>query len=221
MSSGPTGSVILGLYERGMTASPATRAALLARAGGAAADATLGDADRAAWGFLTGQFGAAQDAVLTCSACGEDVEFTLPAGFAPPGAEADAPVHFEHGGRAYTLRLPRLSDLGSGAFDPALLCPDGDWADPDFRAACQAALLAADPALQLDLSLTCAACGADQTHVFDVTGYVWARLEQAARALVRDVARLARGYGWSEAEISTTFRPSSRASAIRSSTAFS
>ena len=157
MPAGPTGSVILGLYEQGMTASPATRAALLARAGGATADATLGDADRAAWGFLTDHFGAAQDAVLTCSACGEDVEFTLPPGFAPPTAEPAETIKLDYDGHAHALRPPRLSDLASGALDLHALCPEGDWSDPGFRAACQAALLEADPALSLDLSLTCAA----------------------------------------------------------------
>lgn len=202
MTLTPSGAVILGCYERGMTASPATRAAILADAGGAPPDATLGDADRATWQFLTTQFGAAQDAVLTCSACDEDVEFSLPPGFAPPpGAQADDRVDFTYQGQTYALRLPRLSDLGRAGFDPRRLCPDGDWADAGFRDACQAALLQADPALRLDMSLTCAACAAEQTHVFDVTGYAWARLEQAARALVRDVAKLARGYGWSEADI--------------------
>lgn len=202
MSSGPTGSVILGLYEQGMTASAAIRAELLARAGGCCEPrVTLGDADRAAWQFLTDQFGASQDAVLTCSACGEDVEFTLPPDFSPHAGKAKETVHISHKGRDYDLRMPDLSDLSTGRFDPRELCPNGDWSDHAFREACQAALLVSDPALKLDLSLTCAACGSEQTHVFDVTGYVWARLEQAARALVRDVAALARGYGWSEAEI--------------------
>lgn len=210
MSAGPTGSVILGLYEQGMTASPADRAALLAHAGGGVSDATLGDADRAAWGFLTRCFGTGQDAILTCTACGESIEFTLPPGFAPPQMASKDDVRVTCNGETIALRLPRLSDLAGGVFDPRTLAPDVDWADPDFRTAAEAALLAADPALKLDLSLSCAACDADQTQTFDVTGFVWARLEQAAQALVRDVAKLARGYGWSEAEI-TAMTPTRRA----------
>ena len=210
MAAGPIGSVILGLYEQGMTASPAERAALLARAGGDASDATLGDADRAAWGFLTRHFGATQDAILTCSACGESIEFTLPPGFAPPQVRLQDELQVTQNSTAIALRLPRLSDLENGWFDPRKLAPDADWADPDFRQAAETALLAADPALKLDLSLSCAACDADQTQAFDVTGFVWARLEQTARALVRDVAKLARGYGWSEAEI-TAMTPTRRA----------
>lgn len=200
MAPDPTGSVILGLYERGMTASPVDRAALLAQVGGSDADATLGDADRAAWRFLRARLGPAQDAVLTCAQCGEEVEFTLPAEFAPPEAAADK-VTVDWNGNGVDLRLPRLSDLRAGGLRPETLAPDADWSDPGFRACAEDALLRADPALQLDLNLTCAACGADQTHTFDVTGFVWARLEQAARALVREVAKLARHYGWSEAEI--------------------
>ncbi|MEM1074203.1 MAG: hypothetical protein AAF665_15595 [Pseudomonadota bacterium] len=201
MTSGPTGSVILSVYEQGMTASPAVRAGLLARAGGSQPDAMLGDADRAAWSFLQDQFGAAQDAVLTCSACGEDVEFDLPDTFGPPSAAPNATVSFEHDDTGFVVRLPRLSDMRDGRFDPHVLCPEGDWTDATFRSACERALLAEDPALRIDLNLVCASCGEKQTHVFDVSGFVWRRLEQAARALVRDVAKLARGYGWSEAEI--------------------
>lgn len=214
MSAGPTGSVILGLYEQGMTASPADRAALLARAGGSASDATLGDADRAAWGFLTRQFGAAQDAVLTCTACSEDVEFTLPPGFAPPEIGSKDSLSVTYKDATFALRMPRLSDLRNGTFNPRALAPDADWSDPEFRIAAEAALLAADPALKLYLSLSCAACAEDQTQAFDVTGFVWARLEQVARVLVRDVAKLARGYGWSEAEI-TAMTPARRAIYLR------
>ncbi|WP_341368410.1 hypothetical protein [Yoonia sp. BS5-3] len=214
MATGPIGSVILGLYEQGMTASPAQRAALLAQAGGEKANATLGDADRAAWRILTRYFGPAQDAVLTCPSCGAEVEFTLPANFSPPEAETEADLTIQYKGAAITLRLPRLSDLQNGPFDPRKLAPDAHWTDPDFRKAAEAALMAADPALKCDLALSCAACDTDQTQVLDVTGFVWARIEQAARALVRDVAKLARFYGWSEAEI-TAMTPVRRAIYLR------
>ncbi|WP_143534480.1 hypothetical protein [Roseovarius albus] len=184
-----------------MTAHPAARAALLACAGGARSDATLGDVDRAAWQFLQDQFGKEQAAVLTCSACDTDVEFTLPGEFAPPKAKSESSITFRCGDQKHNIRLPRLSDLLGRAFDPVCLAPEGDWANPQYRAAAEAALVSADPGLTLELNLSCAACGADQTQRFDVTGFVWTRLEQAAKAIVRDVASLAQGYGWSEAEI--------------------
>lgn len=203
MPPGPRVSALLDIYEQGMAASPAVRAGLLAQAGGRDADATLGDADRAAWGFLSETIGGAHDAIVACAVCGEEVEFTLPEGFAPPDASTgpEATLRVRHKGRDFDLRLPRLSDIGARGLDLRRLCPDGDWSDRGFRAACEAALLEADPALKLDLLLTCGACGAEQAPAFDVTGYVWARLEQAARTTVREVALLARAYGWSEAEL--------------------
>lgn len=213
MKGDPTGSVILDLYEQGMTAGPAVRAALLARAGGSGDDPTLGEADRAGWGFLRRAFGPMQEALLTCPDCGEEVEFTLPPEFAPPEAVAETAV-VNHGGAEIVLRLPHLSDIAGGALWPERLAPGADWSDAGFRARAQAALLEADPALKLDLALSCAACGAEQVHMFDVAGFVWARLEQAARRLVRDVAKLARHYGWSEAEI-TAMSPARRAIYLR------
>lgn len=212
MAAGPTGSAILDIYEQGMAADPARRAALLcAAAGGDAASMPLGDVDRAIWTWLRATFDGPQEAVLTCAACGEDVEFTLPDGFALPARRGGGDrVKVAHGGNGYSLRLPRLGDVRDGALERAALAQDAPWDDPDFEAAAQDALLQADPGLLVQLKLECAACGAVQERPLDVAGFAWARLEQAARRAVREVARLARAYGWSKAEL-TAMTPERRA----------
>ncbi|MCQ0091223.1 hypothetical protein FGD77_05805 [Roseovarius sp. M141] len=212
MLAAPTGSAILDIYGQGMAAGPADRAALLCAAGGGDADAlSIGDVDRTIWGWLTALFDGPQEAVMTCEECGEGVEFALPAGFALPArSELGDGLHVPYGGARYPVRFPRLSDIRGGNLARTALSKDAPWGDPAFEAAAQAALLEADPALQVDLKLECAACGAVQVQPLDVAGFAWARIEQAARRVVQEVAKLARAFGWSEAEL-TAMTPARRA----------
>lgn len=211
MMAGPTGSAILVIYGRGMAAGPAERASLLCAAAGGDSDRlSVGDVDRAIWGWLRATFDGPHDAVLTCAACGDDVEFTLPDDFAWPARQGDDMVTVVHGGAEHRMRMPRLADLRGGTLARDRLADGAPWDDPAFAAAAEAALLEADPGIRVEVRLDCAACGAAQVTVFDAAGFAWARLEQAARRVVREVATLARAFGWSEAEL-TAMTPERRA----------
>lgn len=212
MAVGPTGSAILDIYGQGMAADPAGRAALLcAAAGGDALRLSIADTDRTILNWLHTAFDGPQEAVLTCEECGEDVEFTLPDGFALPARKNQGDrLVVVFAGKHYDLRFPRLGDIRSGTVCRTALCDDAPWEDPAFEAAAQSALLEADPGFEIELKLECGACGAVQLRMLDIAGFAWARLEQSARQAVREIAKLARAFGWSEAEL-TAMTPERRA----------
>ncbi|MGV8986161.1 MAG: hypothetical protein ACOH2H_07755 [Cypionkella sp.] len=207
------GAGLLTLYERGHSADARARAALLADAaiGGDAPveDLTLGDLDRAIWSLRTQVMGSGGEATSTCLACGTRMEFQLPDGFAPPPPVSTV-AQVDWRGQTYALRLPRLSDLGRHGLGPQHLNPSAPWDDAGFADAAEQALEAADPALHIQIALSCPECGGDAVQDFDPAAFFWAEVEDMARRLVSDVARLARLYGWSEAEI-TAMSPRRRA----------
>ncbi len=213
MTGRATETVVLDLYEAGMTAAPVERAALLHAAAGGAADAPLGEVDRRLWSWLAARFSGPFDAVATCSKCEAGMEFSLPDGFDIPGETTDS-VQVSYGKQSFSIRMPRLADIRAGALDPRVLCPEAPWDKASFRTKAEAALEAADPGLRITLSLECGACGSGQQPVFDVGAFVWGHVESSAQRLVRDVAVLARAFGWSEGEIAA-MSPSRRALYLR------
>jgi hypothetical protein len=111
------------------------------------------------------------------------------------------------------LRLPTSRDLAH-----ALVQPDLDAAErtlvlrciedengvdvtPEWIAAAEDALAAADGTADLTLDLSCDECRHTWQLPFDLGIYLWNELEIRALGLLRDVHVLARAYGWSEHEV--------------------
>lgn len=166
-------------------------------------DVSLGDRDRLFLKARREQFGArGVQAKVQCGGCGEWMSLDLGAGFAlPPKVSDTAQVTVE--GTEYILRLPCQDDLlrtQGGQFPMAQLCPDAPWESDAFCQAAEAALDAADPALDLVFDLTCPECG-DQTECgLDTLDFLWRDVEACALRFFADVGVLARAFGWSEAE---------------------
>ncbi|MGD8309709.1 MAG: hypothetical protein PVG98_09715 [Chromatiales bacterium] len=59
----------------------------------------------------------------------------------------------------------------------------------------------ADPQADVELAMSCPACGQEWLAPFDIVSYLAAELDAWAERILSDVARLARGYGWREADI--------------------
>jgi hypothetical protein len=59
----------------------------------------------------------------------------------------------------------------------------------------------ADPQADIRLDLICAECGNGWQAAFDVVSFLWSEVDAWAIRTLRDVHRLARVHGWSEAEI--------------------
>lgn len=63
------------------------------------------------------------------------------------------------------------------------------------------AMSEADPQADVELLLSCPGCGHQWQAPFDIVSYLVTEIDVWARRILADVARLARGYGWREADI--------------------
>ena len=122
----------------------------------------------------------------------------------PPG-----PLYTDAGGRQF--RLPRCRDLVAAVrsrdlastelelFRRCALAPDqvnaADFDDVDQGLSALAA------ERQLQLALACEVCGGQWNLGFDPGAFLWEEIDARAMALLDDVHRLARAYGWSERAI--------------------
>lgn len=170
---------------------------------GAALDAlTAGDRDRAVAGLYAQIYGADIRADAVCTACAAryEIRFDLTAlqrGRVPDGSAAGDPPAIDLDGAR--LRLPTLADLaGTPADLLARLLIDGAAPDP---ARAEAALEAADPALELDLAATCPECDAGQAVPFSICRFLRAALQRDRAFLMREVHLIASTYRWSLGEI--------------------
>lgn len=113
------------------------------------------------------------------------------------------PVSADCGGSVTTedATCPRTGEAG----------PDGDGAPglralgPVAREALETALARTvadwDPQADIELALTCPACGAQWRTPFDITAFLWRELEAWAMRTLRETHLLATAYGWSEEDI--------------------
>jgi len=184
----------------------------LGEAGDAADGLPVGRRDRALIGLRMRLFGARMRCASSCPDCAERVELELDLArmqAAAPPADV-ALVRTPEGG--WHLRPPTTRDLERVLADPAsrrvealvrrcALDPLPDPLPPALVEAASAALHAADPDAEIELSVTCPACGAAWEVPFDITACLWEDIARAARRLLHEVHHLATAYGWSEAEV--------------------
>lgn len=167
-------------------------------------------------------FGPVLTAVTGCPQCGERLEIEMPvASIRAPFSETPAErLAMQVEGWELAFRVPTSRDLAA---------LDGLPADADARAALlqrcvlaarhdgaeqptsalpadvQAALIdciaEADPQADVQLNLSCPACGAGWEAAYDVVAYLWAEIDARARQLLREVHVLASVYGWAERDI--------------------
>jgi hypothetical protein len=72
---------------------------------------------------------------------------------------------------------------------------------PLARTSIAEALTALDPAAEILIDLTCAACGSGNQTLFDISRSLWLDICARALRLVQEVDTLARVYHWGETEI--------------------
>ena len=72
---------------------------------------------------------------------------------------------------------------------------------PALVAAITATMEQADPQANVELALTCTACGHHWLAAFDIVSYLWSEVDNWARRVLREVHTLASAYGWSEGDI--------------------
>ena len=59
----------------------------------------------------------------------------------------------------------------------------------------------ADPQANLQINLSCPACGHCWAVIFDIVSYLWAEIDAWAQRMLRTVHLLAKRYGWREVDI--------------------
>ncbi|MDQ8702674.1 hypothetical protein RCO28_09255 [Streptomyces sp. LHD-70] len=171
-------------------------------------------------------FGDRMQVRLDCSACGEDLELELDAGefmrSLEPGpdrtpAADDGALSISDGPWNVEFRLPAVADLAAAARLPdprrALLhscvtavVRDGEHLPVDSLPAAlerrvAEAAEAADPAADVNLTISCPECATATRAELDIASYLWTELDAWARDVLLDVHLLATAYGWSEPQI--------------------
>ena len=200
-------------------------AALLAGCDGEPTDGvarwSIGERDAALFELRNQVFGDRAAALAQCPDCGEHLEVMLDLGALRPSAAAGLLERAEVGGYLVWARPPTSDDLvtvaaieGDEAPLAALLArcveavvaPSGDEVP---LAAVPAAVFdgirgrlsgALDEA-ELELELSCLACGSAWNVPFDIAAFLLREVEMWARQLLRDVHVLASTYGWDESAI--------------------
>jgi len=183
---------------------------------------TIADYDRLLAAVFEALYGDRVEARTQCAACSEPLEISLSLtalAAAPPdieiglaGPDARGTFLMPDGRR---IRAPTVGDVERAARsgDVAALrhacVVEGD-ADADAELL-DAALEAAAPALTRDVAATCPHCAAAQSVRFDLANFLVASLARERPFLLREMHLLARGYGWSLAEILSLSRDDRRA----------
>ena len=161
-----------------------------------------------------GTFGSEFAGLADCPACGEKTELTFRAADlmpAPLAADPPAELALRVDGRELRFRLPTSADLMEiDGLEPlagrerllARCLPAGrDHLPGEVIDAVLAKMAEADPLADIQLALTCPACGRTWQAGFDIVAFFWSEIQARVRGLLREVHSLASFYGWSEAEI--------------------
>lgn len=208
---------LLDLWERGSRRHALDRALLLAASSQpnvsleALADAPIGTLRQSLLAVRQANYGRRLPGYVDCPACGTRLELAL---------DGDAlrselpPEWVDVNGRR--IRMPSSRDVAI-----ALAQPDLSRARSCLAARCladaaseahgsltpavideiEAALSELDGAADVELDLSCDACGHAWQIPFDIGVYLWQELDAQARRLLGDVHVLARAYGWTERDV--------------------
>lgn len=213
-------AALLEVWDRGAAqALPARALALLALTEpGVTVEALamwpLGRRDRAILELRERLWGDQVHALAACPDCGRQAELDfrthdIYAPFASAG-----PIAIEAAGVSLRLRPLTTRDLlapvtnhaqliaqclvGRDAATEGALAVAVDGLTEAELDACARALAEADPQADIELRLTCADCGAMWDAPFDTAAFVWRELDDWARRTLREIARLAAAFGWTE-----------------------
>ena len=182
----------------------------------------IGDREALLLQLHAATFGPYLQGIAHCPACGQAVEFTLAVDVLPAVPDHDsspAMRRLEKDGYVLEYRPPDTGDLvavssshyASSAraqlvrrCSRVLVCPEGRSRDelPDaVLGALDAEIAKLQPAGDIEVGLSCPDCATAWNAALDVGSFVWEEIVIEARRLVFEVDRLARGYGWHEADI--------------------
>lgn len=181
-------------------------------------DLSIGQRDALLLELRARCFGPVAPCVVRCPACAETLEFALELRDLRVAAPDEVRGMVEVDGRRVHVRPATSRDLLATrdsadpvqalirrctALEAAEAGEPGDGAAIPAEAAelVAAEMARLDPQADLRFGLSCPACGAAWTSIFDVAGYLWREIDVEARRLLVEIDALARAYGWSEQAI--------------------
>lgn len=216
----PTDAELLDAWERAAAEPPPARALRLLAACTQASDDELralpvGRRDALLLELRVRLFGPQIESLAECPACHEQLELAFPAHAIRAEAEPpDDPLQVSFGAYTVTARLPTAGDLlalhaANGAarellLERCVLAVEGGPAEPlpdEVVGALAQHMAAADPQADVQIALSCPACGAAWSAPFDIVSFLWRELDAWARRTLREVHTLARAYGWREPDV--------------------
>lgn len=189
------------------------------------ARAPIGERDGCLLQLRESLFGRQLQTVSSCPRCGERIESaftTQDIQAQPPALPAPQPsLHLQQQDYDVCYRLPNSEDL-------LLVCDQAGAADTATAILMRRCVIEArrgglpldaadlpaelvqglaremeqrDPGAQIQMALTCPACGHSWSAGFDIVSYLWGEIEDWAQRLLVDVHTLAGAYSWSERDI--------------------
>jgi hypothetical protein len=231
LSPGPLPNLaLLALWEDGSRQGPADRALTMLRHAlpgedpGALAHWPIGRRDAGLLSLHAALFGSRIDALVICPHCQEQLDLAIEVDdLRTSYGDAGAHYSMEMPGEPYqvTFRLPTSADLRAvlsgtrslsmveralaercivtasydGALLAATLIPEAVIAQIGD------AMGVHDAQADIQLDVTCPACGERWEETFDIVDFLWREITARARRLVREVHSLALAYGWREEDI--------------------
>jgi hypothetical protein len=184
---------------------------------------SMGQRDRRLLIIREQTFGSKLTGFTECPGCHERLEFTFHVDDLLAKEGQESPLEIQQvsaQGLEMTFRVPTTTDLqaiaNSREADKARhrliqrcvlqATQDGEVlsleAIPDtVLATVEERMLTCDPLADIELNLTCAACGNGWQTAFDILSFLWAEISAHAKCLLREIHILARAYGWREADI--------------------
>lgn len=223
--SGLNAGQLLNAWETGLRQTPVERAITLL--GAAAPERSwdewawlpVGTRDLRLIELRESLFGTQIAATASCPQCSERLDISFSTSDVKVGAPAQVEI-FEIVEQGYRLRyrLPVSHDLmavaaargdahtlfarcvesahdSSGAVRPV------DSLPLEVIAGITDAMAKADPQADIETAIDCTSCGHAWMLPFDIVTYLWSDIEEWCQKMLRDVAILARHFGWSEHEV--------------------
>lgn len=226
-----SGQDILRIWELGLAQHPVERAltivcvALPDMSRDVLASLRIGKRDALLFAIRTQTFGPKLNSLVECPACQERLEFSFDAaalGMTQEVAlnETDAVQQVYIDDYEVQFRLPTSLDLAAmvGGDDlvaarhllvqQCVLSTHKHGAEMAVEALPETVLGAlanrmaeCDPQAEVELALTCSACGHEWQTTFDIVSYFWTEICAQIKRLLHEVHILARAYGWRETDI--------------------
>lgn len=154
------------------------------------------------------------EARVECAQCNGENEFLIPidAILAAPAPDPDTRVRLRAGGRTFTFRVPRMSDIeavsavdGGDVRNEVLtrcrIGSDGSPVPETIAGQLGQRFEVLDPAANIVVRIACSSCGWPIAASVDVASFVARDLDRLVGSLFRQIDTIASAYGWGELAI--------------------